>query len=959
MKRILLLFLAVSAICTSLYSQYSRGELKDQFYSSESFVLFEEYQEALPGYELNFRVDPTNYNIRYRIGQCLLNIPGRKHEAISFLEAAVKEISPKYREGKFTEKRAPYDAYYYLANAYRINNQLEKAIATYELFKQNLDPKVYDIDVVNLQIESCRNALEVMKTPGFMKKTNLGDVINDRLNEVNPVVSGDETVMVYNRTGGFQDALLYTRKVNGKWSQPVNIIPDLGLGFEEGNYATSLSDDGSELYVYRSGDDYDGNIYVTRRVGEKWSTLEKLNNNINTKFWESHASVSHDGRKLYFTSNRKGTLGGLDIYVSEKDSTGNWGPAKNLGASINTRYNEETPFLGEDDKTLFFSSRGHFNIGGHDIFYSTLDEEGNWTLPINTGYPLNSTDDDVFFNPTKDGYSAFFSILDTTGYGLADIYYIEIFSNKHPRNFIIRGIARVKDLMKNFRDSIKISALTIKDPDTKVIIYTDPVTGEYKFELPQGEYSIAFEARGAEKLTTDLELKLDHPDDSILIPPVELPRNDFIADMSVGVNQNISVSTGDTISIPLRVEPGSVLTVEHWLNDSLVHTRKFNISSPDFSYKMVPYVGINRLVFILEDRFGNKTTSEIFITREKAVTPQPVVRPEYKRIIAEKQIEAFTDMLEKRSEDELSGMIQKSGIGKKDFSSIDDVLAYLKEEALKNKLDQSEIDKLALKVAVEDNILSQAAVDLLAANADGLLKEILSGLNIYESGLKTWNDLKEYVFSKSGGRILPEDLDKLAAEILAVTDPGIDKIRNNILEYGKNYEKGKAVTDAVAATDEQKLRTAGEWLKKFFNEALGFGLSESDLAGIIKAISSLPGENVEDYITELIKYSEKQAADYLREIDLDKNRIKTPEDLILHLIEGRDLGFFSEDILFSALSKMIIGRDIPSDVIASHLTAGGERRLLALWILLGAGLIFIFIIFWRRKKKKDNSEKDQ
>ena len=201
MKRVLLLLVVGIVISVNSYSQYSRRELKDEFYASESFLLFEEYEDALPGYELNLRVDPTNNNMRYRIGQCLLNIPGRKREAIAYLEAAVKDINPRYREGRFKEKQAPFDAYYYLANAYRIDNQLEKAIATYEVFKDNMDLRVYNIDVVNLQIESCRNAMELMKVPRYMRKINQGNLINDRMNDINPVVSGDESVMVYNRTG--------------------------------------------------------------------------------------------------------------------------------------------------------------------------------------------------------------------------------------------------------------------------------------------------------------------------------------------------------------------------------------------------------------------------------------------------------------------------------------------------------------------------------------------------------------------------------------------------------------------------------------------------------------------------------------------------------------------------------------------------------------------------------------
>ena len=548
MKRVLLISFLLASIYAKSFSQYAKGQMKEDFYWAETFILYEEYKEALPGYMSLLKVDPKNANYKYRIGQCLINIEGRKHEAISYLESAVKSINPKYKEGKFKETGAPYDAYYYLANAYRINNQLDKALSTYELFKKNLDTSVYDTAVVNQQIESCRNAKELMKVPLFLKKVNLGNVINSQYSDLNPVISGDQNVMVYNRLTPFQEALLYTRKVNGKWTEPRNIIPDLGLGQESGNYATSLSQDGKELYIYRRGEDFDGNIYVTKRnADDKWSNLVKLNDNINSKYWESHATISHDGKKLYFTSNRKDSYGGLDIYVSERDSADAWKPAKNLGPVINTPYNEESPFLGKDDKTLFFSSRGHFNIGGYDVFYSTLLDNGQWSIPLNMGYPINTTDEDLFFDPVNDGYQAYYALIDSGGFGGSDIYKIEIFTKDHPRKFFVKGIVQVKDLLSMFSDSIKVSALNLEDPNASVVVYTNPLTGEYKFELPQGKYSIKFEAKDGEFLTKNFELPMTNPSDSFVLPGTTLPKNDFSADLDVGNQKNLSVVRGDTI----------------------------------------------------------------------------------------------------------------------------------------------------------------------------------------------------------------------------------------------------------------------------------------------------------------------------------------------------------------------------------------------------------------------------
>jgi len=126
-KRFILAAWLLAVVFNSDLLSQSKGELRTNFYEGESNILFEDYEEALPFYQILSKIYPTNANFKYRIGQCYINIPGEKDKAASFLEEAVKKINPKYKEGKFNETGAPYDALYYLANAYRINNQLDKA----------------------------------------------------------------------------------------------------------------------------------------------------------------------------------------------------------------------------------------------------------------------------------------------------------------------------------------------------------------------------------------------------------------------------------------------------------------------------------------------------------------------------------------------------------------------------------------------------------------------------------------------------------------------------------------------------------------------------------------------------------------------------------------------------------------------------------------------------------------
>jgi LPXTG-motif cell wall-anchored protein len=921
-------------------------------------MLYEEYKEAYGLYQLLYRVNPTNDNIKYRMGQCLINMPGEKEKAIPLLEAAVKNINPNYKEGKIKETKAPFDAYYYLANAYRINNQLDKALEAYNLFKKNLDPKVYDTSIVNMQIESCLNARELLKVPLFIRKQNLGPVINERYPEINPVVSADENIMVFNRVEPLQVALYFTKRTTSGWTQPVNIIPDLGLGFDDKNYATSLSGDGRELYIYRAGEDYDGNIFVTKRGAEdRWSNLVKLNENINTKFWESHASISPDGKKLYFTSNRKGAIGGLDIYVSERDTANNWGPAVNLGPAINTEYNEESPFIGQDGKTLYFSSRGHFNIGGYDIFYTSLMENGQWSVPLNVGYPLNSTDDDVFFNPSRDGYNAFYAI-EGGGYGGSDIFKIEIFSKDHPRKFFVRGLVQVKDLLSVFGDSVKVSAFSDQSPEARVVVYADPKTGEFKFELPQGKYTVTYEAKGAEKMMQDLNLELTHPSDSFVLPGTTLPKTDFTAEMNIGDNKNISVAKGDTVFFPIKTEPNSVLTVKHWLGDSLLSTQIFTISDTAFVYGTAPKTGKNRIEFSLTDKFNNTTTSEVLINREKVIIDQKIVRPEYAHVIARKQVTAFAEMLRNRADKaEVRNLIKNARLERQQFGKVDDIVSYLKEEAIKARIEPVELDMLSLKVAVLDNVLTQAATDLVKLNAYGELNEILSGLNIYDAGIKTWTALQEYVADRSSGRIKPEDLNKLASDILSGRDSAIDVIREKLNSASEVINKGNILREAVSVTDKKDIRKTGPWLRSVYEEAQLAKMNDKELSLLLSALTALKGTDPADYLKELAVYADTKCSEWIAGLDPSDLKAENTYQVVLYLMKNRKTAPVPEDDIFGAIGRMIAAKDFTPEIISSNLKTSDKNNLFFLWLVMGiAGLFLIFFLYRRRKKKKSDEQ---
>ncbi|MBI5008070.1 MAG: hypothetical protein HZB98_00095 [Bacteroidia bacterium] len=260
---------------------------------------------------------------------------------------------------------------------------------------------------------------------------------------------------------------------------------------------------------------------------------------------------------------------------------------------------------------------------------------------------------------------------------------------------------------------------------------------------------------------------------------------------------------------------------------------------------------------------------------------------------------------------------------------------------------------LALKIALMDNILSQAAVDLLAKYANGEMKTILEGIDIIELGLKTWADLQQYVSMKSEGRITAGDLDNLANQILSGTDPSIAIIRDKILKYSETSEQGNIIREAVAAVDIQNIKIREKWLTSFRTESIKRGLTVNQFAELMLAISALPDTDAEKFLEDLMNYAEEPLLSFLKSIDLRKEKIKTPKQLLIFLLSEKNRGKYPEDALFKAISNLIISRNLPAETIKVNQAAFKEKgKLWVLWIVIASVLLFFIIYFNSRKKKK-------
>ena len=423
MKTVLFLAFALIVQIPISAQEKEQVNLKEYFIDAEYFFAQEAYVDALYDYlEIYNNGYKDNANINYRIGVCYLNIPGQKDKSVNYLLESLKNVSPKYKESSLKQTYAPVDAYLYLGNAYRVNNLLSQAIESYNKYKE-LAGSQGESKFADQQIQACNTAIRFMDNPLKIRITDLGDSVNGESSNFKAVVSGDGLTMAYMNELPFYNAVYVSRYRDGKWTSPVNITPQIQSDGDQ--YVSSLSFDGNTLYLTRE-DAFNSDIYKSNFQNGKWSKSEPLaGQDINTKYWESHASISRDGKTLYFTSNRKGGFGEMDIYKSTLQDNNQWGQPVNLGNVINSALNEDTPFITENDSILYFSSQGHENMGGYDIFKSRLIAVNQWSAPENLKYPINTTDDNLFYYPWHNARIIYASLIRPGGLGKEDIYAIQ------------------------------------------------------------------------------------------------------------------------------------------------------------------------------------------------------------------------------------------------------------------------------------------------------------------------------------------------------------------------------------------------------------------------------------------------------------------------------------------------------------------------------------------------------
>jgi len=496
---ILLFVLSVIIGVNNITAQFS----SDKYLEAEDLVEDGNFHKALELYQEMLRLSPNNANLNFKIGFSYLNTATQKTKAIPFLEYASKHITDNYKSQNYEETKVPVEVLYYLGQAYHVNYRFDDAERTfYELKKQiPIEEKVF-LEKIDHELGWCQYARLLMKTPVDMTVSNLGQQINSSYTEHSPVISGDESVLIYTSKregntgnsktddGQYFEDIYISKFENGKFQKSKSISKNINTPGHEASIG--LSFDAKTLFIYRD-DNNNGNIYVSNKEGDDWGIPEPLPSSINSKYRETHASMSFDKSEIYFTSDRKGGFGGLDIYRVRKLPNGNWSRAQNLGPDINTPYDEEGPYLHPDGTSLFFASQGHNSMGGFDIFISYNNEdEDKWMKPENIGYPINTPDDDIYYVPSVDGRRAYYASYANNSLGYYDIFKIDL-SESHVRNqTVIAGIAATETGVMLIDGIVTISSMD----DDLIGVYTpDQEQRRFLAILPRGKtYKALFES---------------------------------------------------------------------------------------------------------------------------------------------------------------------------------------------------------------------------------------------------------------------------------------------------------------------------------------------------------------------------------------------------------------------------------------------------------------------------------
>jgi len=531
----------------------------------KELLQYNEYHQAIQILDVYSEVYSNHPSLNFYLGYCYLR-SGSPRRALPYLEKAIKI---PYKTGLDTlELLRCY------AEALLENERPKEAKPYFERYMRSLDAmlaqdpgnpdiqKAYHVKKKEaaLFLHYCDNAVKAMENPIPVKIKHLDSRINSRYPDFGPVVTADGSELFFTsrrpgNQGGlasdgfpYEDIYVARKDSSGEWLPAENIGPPVNTQYHDATI--SISPDGRTLFLYKYKNG--GDIYYSQYKDGKWTIPQPMPKGINSPYWEPSITISADGRTIYFVSNRpeNGSVAkDRDIFVAYRLPDGRWSEPVRLGPPINTPYDEDAPFLHPDGKTLYFSSNRPESIGGFDIFYSQLQENGKWSEPVNLGYPVNTPGDDIYFTLTADGLYGYYASERSDGFGEKDIYLIDFTPEEvvqvaeikvdtlqqeaiieksqpvvipKPKVTLLKGNVFDEKTKQPLKAEIVIIDLITRD--TFTVTESDPNTGRYLVTLVPGKnYAIFAKAPYHLMFSKNLNVPAEQEEYQEIIQHIPLP----------------------------------------------------------------------------------------------------------------------------------------------------------------------------------------------------------------------------------------------------------------------------------------------------------------------------------------------------------------------------------------------------------------------------------------------------
>lgn len=430
------------------------------YFKAKEYGSRTQWEEGITELQKAIKIQPDYTQAKELLGEFYYALK-KYDESIKILEscADAKDFSARY--------------IFLLSEVYLKVNNGDKAKLYAEKYLARPDKVPNAAGKAEQTVRNANFAIEAKKHPVPFNPKNLGPTINTGNNEYFPYLTPDGKVFLFTRMQRNQEDLYFAFRTDSTFSNALSFGTNVNTDENEG--ASAMDATGAFLFITACNrmDSYGScDIYYSRNDNGNWTAPQGIGKPVNTAAWEAQPSFSSDGRALYFVSNRPGGYGGRDIWVSYLDDNMKLSEPKNLGPNINTKYDDQCPFIHADNKTLYFTSNGWPGMGNGDIFVARKTDTG-WTQAVNIGYPINTENDDNGMTVSYDGKTAFLSSSRAGGFGGLDLYSFDLPENVQPQK-ITYIKATVKDINTK---QLLTAAYSIVDLESKKEIYKGTSAG--------------------------------------------------------------------------------------------------------------------------------------------------------------------------------------------------------------------------------------------------------------------------------------------------------------------------------------------------------------------------------------------------------------------------------------------------------------------------------------------------